>query len=144
MVRTPTEVQLFRFSAATSNPHRIHFDLPYAQSEGYPGVVVQSHLHASFLAQAVCDWAGSRSRLKRFRWENRALAVAGDTLTITGFVSSVEHHDGVATVSWCWSRHFFARITYHAGMLRMNWRNPTRRHSSEVLAAMRAGRPGVH
>ena len=100
MVRTPTEVQLFRFSAATSNPHRIHFDLPYAQSEGYPGVVVQSHLHASFLAQAVCDWAGSRSRLKWFRWENRALAVAGDTLTITGFVSSVEHHDGVATVSW--------------------------------------------
>jgi 3-methylfumaryl-CoA hydratase len=38
-------VALHRFSAATSNPHRIHFDYPYVTSvEGYPGLVVHGPL----------------------------------------------------------------------------------------------------
>jgi formyl-CoA transferase len=38
-------VALQRFSAATSNPHRIHYDYPYATSvEGYPGLVVHGPL----------------------------------------------------------------------------------------------------
>jgi 3-methylfumaryl-CoA hydratase len=37
----PDPVSLFRFSALTFNPHRIHYDRPYAmQAEGYPGLVV--------------------------------------------------------------------------------------------------------
>jgi itaconate CoA-transferase len=36
---------LYRFSAATSNPHRIHYDHPYATAvEGYPGLVVHGPL----------------------------------------------------------------------------------------------------
>ncbi len=38
-------VALQRFSAATSNPHRIHYDHPYVTSvEGYPGLVVHGPL----------------------------------------------------------------------------------------------------
>jgi 3-methylfumaryl-CoA hydratase len=38
-------VALHRFSAATSNPHRIHYDHPYATSvAGYPGLVVHGPL----------------------------------------------------------------------------------------------------
>ena len=38
---TPGPVNLFRFSALTGNPHRIHYDRPYAMEvEGYPGLVV--------------------------------------------------------------------------------------------------------
>jgi itaconate CoA-transferase len=38
-------VALQRFSAATSNPHRIHYDYPYVTSvEGYPGLVVHGPL----------------------------------------------------------------------------------------------------
>jgi 3-methylfumaryl-CoA hydratase len=38
---TPDPVSLFRFSAITFNPHRIHYDRPYAtETEGYPGLVV--------------------------------------------------------------------------------------------------------
>jgi 3-methylfumaryl-CoA hydratase len=37
----PDPVNLFRFSALTGNPHRIHYDRPYAMEvEGYPGLVV--------------------------------------------------------------------------------------------------------
>jgi hydroxyacyl-ACP dehydratase HTD2-like protein with hotdog domain len=90
----PTHVQLFRFSAATWNPHRIHYDRPYAQDEGYPDVLVQSHLHACYLAQTVCEWAGPDARLLRFEWQNRAIAMPGDVLTCTGEVVAVDEWNG--------------------------------------------------
>jgi 3-methylfumaryl-CoA hydratase len=57
----PGPVDLFRFSAATFNAHRIHYDLPYAEAvEHYPGLVVHGPLVAARLfarARAAC--AGS-------------------------------------------------------------------------------------
>jgi 3-methylfumaryl-CoA hydratase len=66
---TPGPVELFRFSAATFNSHRIHYDLQYArQSEGYPDLVVQGPLVAARLF-AVARQAGE---IVRFNF--RALA----------------------------------------------------------------------
>lgn len=91
---TTTTVQLFRFSAVTWNAHRIHYDTAYAQSEGYPDVLVQSHLHGCFLANAVLAWAGPDARLQSLRWENRGIAVAGNTLTVTGTITASHVADG--------------------------------------------------
>lgn len=90
LVRTPTTVQLFAFSAATWNTHRIHYDAEYARAEGYPDVLVQSHLHACFLAQAVRHAFGSGARVRRLGWQNRGPAVPGDELTISGRVTGVD------------------------------------------------------
>jgi len=47
---TPGPVDLFRFSAATFNSHRIHYDAPYATGkEGYPGLVVHGPFTAAKL-----------------------------------------------------------------------------------------------
>jgi acyl dehydratase len=97
--KRPTSAQIFRFSAATWNSHRIHYDDAYATSEGYPAVLVQAHLHGSFLVQAVLDWSGAGTRLRRFRWENRHLAVPGDILTCTGKVISALEEGSVGIVS---------------------------------------------
>jgi 3-methylfumaryl-CoA hydratase len=43
-------IMLFRYSALTFNPHRIHYDLPYANLEGYHGLVVHAPLIATLLA----------------------------------------------------------------------------------------------
>jgi len=44
-------VMLFRYSALTFNPHRIHYDLRYCTDvEGYPGLVVHGPLIATALA----------------------------------------------------------------------------------------------
>jgi hydroxyacyl-ACP dehydratase HTD2-like protein with hotdog domain len=93
LVTHPTTAQLFRFSAVTWNAHRIHYDKPYAMTEGYPDVLVQAHLHGSFLLQMMADWAGPRGRVTNFRWQNRGIAIPGDTLTCTGKVISAK--DGV-------------------------------------------------
>jgi 3-methylfumaryl-CoA hydratase len=48
----PDPVSLFRYSALTFNPHRIHYDRPYAMNtEGYPGLVV----HGPFSQQCLLD-----------------------------------------------------------------------------------------
>ena len=45
---------LARFSAATANPHRIHYDWPYATGvEGYPGLVVHGPLMTIALAETL-------------------------------------------------------------------------------------------
>jgi 3-methylfumaryl-CoA hydratase len=52
----PDPVMLFRFSALTANPHRIHYDRPYAmQVEGYPGLVVHGPFTQMCLMNFVRD-----------------------------------------------------------------------------------------
>jgi 3-methylfumaryl-CoA hydratase len=49
---TPDPVMLFRYSAITFNPHRIHYDRTYClEVEGYPGLVV----HGPFAQQCLFD-----------------------------------------------------------------------------------------
>jgi len=98
-VWVPSEVQLFRFSAATVNPHRIHFDMPYASEEGYDGVLVQSHLHACMLGKVALDWAGPGARIARIKWQNRRPAFVGDVLTCRGRVAEAESSEGRLSVS---------------------------------------------
>lgn len=88
LVKVPTAVQLFRYSAVTWNSHRIHLEPDYARKEGHPGILVQAHLHGTFLCQLVTDWAGPRARLVKFGWSNRGRAVPGDTLTCSGRVAA--------------------------------------------------------
>ena len=90
LVFEPTTLQLFRFSAATWNPHLIHYDREYAQTEGYPDVLVQSHLHGCFLVEVVRRWADGRGQLRRFNWRNRHYAKPGDVLTCTGRIVEVD------------------------------------------------------
>jgi hydroxyacyl-ACP dehydratase HTD2-like protein with hotdog domain len=83
-------VQLFRFSAVSWNAHRIHYDAPYAASEGFTGTVVQSTLHGEMLARHALDWAGPDARLEGVSWRNQATAVAGEPLTWQAVVRAVE------------------------------------------------------
>jgi hydroxyacyl-ACP dehydratase HTD2-like protein with hotdog domain len=81
--------QVFRYSAATWNTHRIHYDKEFAFKEGYPDVLVQSHLHGAFLTQYCTEWAGREGRLVALSLRVRRFAVAGESLTIVGTVKGV-------------------------------------------------------
>lgn len=59
MTITPDEALLFRYSAITDNPHRIHYDLAYATvAEGYPALVVNGSIPAMFLLELFRQTAG--------------------------------------------------------------------------------------
>jgi 3-methylfumaryl-CoA hydratase len=59
---TTNPVSLFRFSAITFNPHRIHYDRPYATDvEGYPGLVVHGPYSQACLMDFIRDQNPGRS-----------------------------------------------------------------------------------
>src|SRR5262249_54963751 len=58
LMKRPTALAIFRYSAVTWNSHRIHYDTAWARKEGYPDVLVQAHMHGAYLTQLVMDWIG--------------------------------------------------------------------------------------
>ncbi len=70
-------VSLFRYSALTFNPHRIHYDRGYATTvEGYPGLVV----HGPYSQQCLMDFARDHNASRRMTsFAQRARAPLFDT-----------------------------------------------------------------
>jgi hydroxyacyl-ACP dehydratase HTD2-like protein with hotdog domain len=82
------ETQMFFFSAATYNGHRIHYDKEWARDrEGYDTVLVQGPLQAALLSRALTDWIGGDGRLVAFSVQNRAIAYPGEELTFGGVIT---------------------------------------------------------
>jgi 3-methylfumaryl-CoA hydratase len=70
---TVDPVMLFRFSACTFNPHRIHYDYPYVtQVERYPGLIVHGPLAAVLLLE-----------LMREHWKDKAMKMSGFAMRAT-------------------------------------------------------------
>ncbi|MEE6138437.1 acyl dehydratase [Mycobacterium sp. 050128] len=96
---TTDEIQLFFFSAATYNGHRIHYDKRWARDvEGYDNVLVHGPLQAALLARALGDWIGGRGRLVCFSVQNRATALPGESLTFGAVVTGKRLTDGAGLV----------------------------------------------
>ena len=93
------ERQLFFFSAATYNGHRIHYDKDWARTvEDYEDVIVQGPLQSALLARAITDWIGGRGRLVEYAVQNRAIAFAGQELSFGGVVTAKRLADGTGLV----------------------------------------------
>ncbi|TQM94050.1 FAS1-like dehydratase domain-containing protein [Roseinatronobacter monicus] len=61
-------VRLFRYSAATYNAHRIHYDRDYATgAERYPGLVVHGPMQATLLMEAAMRHTGATPTRFSFR-----------------------------------------------------------------------------
>ncbi len=96
---TVDETQMFFFSAATYNGHRIHYDKEWARDvEGYDNVLVHGPLQAALLSRALTDWIGGDGRLVAFSVQNRAIAYAGEELTFGGVVTGKRSTDAGALV----------------------------------------------
>ncbi len=79
----PDEALLFRFSALTFNAHRIHYDLPYTQGEGYPAIVVHGPLTAVLLADLVTHETG-QAALEQFSFRAKSAFFLGERMTLLG------------------------------------------------------------
>lgn len=86
--------QLFQMSAVTNNTHRIHYDLPWAQFEGYENIVIHGPFHGEVLAQTLQRWIGPTGWLCKLHYSNRRYAVLGETLTGRGRVTRLYEENG--------------------------------------------------
>ncbi len=99
---TVDETQMFFFSAATYNGHRIHYDKEWARDrEGYDDVLVQGPLQAALLSRALTDWIGGDGRLVAFSVQNRAIAYPGQELTFGGVVTGKHDDADTKTTEGC-------------------------------------------
>lgn len=91
-----TNAQLFRYSAVTWNPHRIHYDTEYAKDvEGHPDVLVHQDMHGAVAQQLLLDWVGTDGELRALSWRNVGRATSGDVLVAEAEVIDIDPADGV-------------------------------------------------
>jgi itaconate CoA-transferase len=99
-------VALQRFSAATSNPHRIHYDYPYVTAvEGYPGLVVHGPLLLLSLLELIrLDRPGAVVTAVSF--QARSPVFAGEAVELAGAAAAgdrielaARHADGRAAMT---------------------------------------------
>ncbi len=94
MAKSASRAQLFLYSAASFNPHRIHYDRDYAALEGHPDLLVHGPLQGSWLTQFLTDWIGPKGRLRNVSWQNRASAFPEQDLEFRGRITGVDPTTG--------------------------------------------------
>ncbi|HEY1966767.1 MAG TPA: hypothetical protein VGH89_02365 [Pseudonocardia sp.] len=87
---TVTGFQLFRYSAVTWNPHRIHFDEAYARQEGHGGLALHSHLRAALALRCVTEGLGPGWQVTKVSYRLRRPVYAPADLTYTARVTAAE------------------------------------------------------
>lgn len=95
MTKNASRAQLFLYSAASFNPHRIHYDRDYAGVEGHDDILVHGPLQGSWLTQYLTDWIGPLGRLRAVSWQNRASAFPERDLEFHGRVTAVDEGSGL-------------------------------------------------
>jgi 3-methylfumaryl-CoA hydratase len=98
---------LQRFSAATSNAHRIHYDHPYVTAvEGYPGLLVHGTLLLLSLLELVrLDLPGRAVTQVEFR--ARSPVFAGEQVDLSGELAGESGGPGAVTLT---ARHTDGRV----------------------------------
>ena len=116
---TPTEVDLFMFSASAWLLHRIHYDRPFTvDHEGHRDLLIHGPLQGVYLVQTAEAWIGDEATIEEITYRHLSPAYLGDTLTCEGRVVAVDDdgvdlelsvakHDGTVTTT---------------GQARMTWR----------------------
>ena len=90
LTHTATPLQLFRYSAVTWNPHRIHFDARYAREEGHAGVALHSHLRAALALRCVTEGLGPQWQVTNVAYRLRKPVYAPVELAYTARVTAIE------------------------------------------------------
>ena len=90
LLKTPTNVSMFMYSAVVWLVHRIHYDYQFAtEHEELPDVVVHGTLATDWYAQLVHEWAGPGARLARLSYQIRGYMLPDQTLSCGGTVAGV-------------------------------------------------------
>jgi len=88
-----TQTDVVRFAGAGGDFNPLHHDPEHARAAGFDAPIAMGQLTAGLLAAWLTDWCGV-ARLRRFEVRFTAPLHLGETVTLSGTVTSVE--DGVA------------------------------------------------
>jgi acyl dehydratase len=82
---------VMRWSSATENWHRIHYDQTYAVShEGLPGLLINGSWKQHFVLQLLRQWVGTSGWVWTVDFQFRGMNLVGETLTAWGRVRDLQ------------------------------------------------------
>ena len=111
---------LVKYSAATWDFHRYHYDATFARSVGMPAPFVDGQMFGALLARVAMSWAGPEAFLRRLVYRQDATVYLDETIVVTGTAKpttiengipfadldlSISRHDGLPII-----RNAFARV----------------------------------
>jgi len=108
---TYSALELFLFSAATWNPHRVHYDQDYTRGvAGEPELVVQGPLQAAHMFQLLREALADGVAVRALEYRHRAVLHAGEPVRISGRLVSGDWAGATAEM-WVESSHSGQRTT---------------------------------
>lgn len=90
LIKHPDKISLFMFCAAIWAVHRIHWDTPYARSEGLREAILPGWMVSCYLAQLAEMRAPQGMRLGKIAVRYKGMAYPGDTLRCTAVPTTGE------------------------------------------------------
>lgn len=116
--RTYGNVELFLFSAATWNPHRVHYDQHYTRVvAGQPDLLVQGPLQAATMFQALRDGLADGVTIQSLKFRHVASLHVGEPARVAGRLTAVEA-DTATVDMWVESLRSGQRTTVGVASLR--------------------------
>jgi hypothetical protein len=73
LAKTATTLMLVKWAAASADFNPLHFDLPFAESQGIGRPIVHGQLKRAWLVQLLTDWIGEEGWLKKFSCQFRGM-----------------------------------------------------------------------
>lgn len=94
-----SRVHLMRWSSATENFHRIHYDRDFAVNhDKVPDVLVNGSLKQQFILEGLRKWAGLEGWVWKVSFQFRAMDTPGAVLTTWGRVLEKTAYDAYGVV----------------------------------------------
>jgi acyl dehydratase len=73
LTKHPTTRQLVQYAGASGDFYEIHYDRPFAEAAGLPGVILHGLLKAGWLGELVQSWAGPNAFVRHIEASYRGI-----------------------------------------------------------------------
>ncbi len=92
---------MIAYAGATWDWARLHYDPAYVAERNLPGPVVDGQMLGGLLSEALLDWLGPRSFIRKLNFRLRAMVFAGDTVQCEGEVTAIaaDGEHGLVTIA---------------------------------------------
>lgn len=94
LVKSISLMSMVIYAAAVWDFIPLHYDVDYAQKQGFPQPPADGQMLGAFLAQLMTDWSGANGFLRKLDFRLREFVYPGDTLTCHGRVVAKCTDDG--------------------------------------------------
>ncbi|MBV9581976.1 MAG: dehydratase [Chloroflexi bacterium] len=90
LTKHPTTRQLVQYAGASGDFYEIHYDRPFAEGAGLPGVILHGLLKAGWLGELVQSWAGPNGFVRHIEASYRGIDEPNRPYHLRGKILSLQ------------------------------------------------------